>query len=102
MSVEYIVKELNQVINGLDLIDYLKSIYTIKKLNLKATSNLDVDGNVITLELVLNKNTDTPKLRELLRKELINSYKLSGIITTINWVDTEYSIEHKFICDIVC
>lgn len=101
MTVEDTVKKLNNVINNIDLISYLKSVNIITETSLKASNNLDVDDNVVALAFKLNKYKDTPKLRELLRKELIKSNKLSEVINTINWVSTEYDTSHVFVCHIV-
>ena len=101
MAVENTVKELNEVINNLDLISYLKSVNIITQISLKASDNLGVDGNVIALAFKLNKYKDTPKLRELLRREMVHSDKLSEVINTINWVATDYDTSHMFVCHIV-
>lgn len=101
MDVGNTIKELNEVINSLDLISYLKSVNIITETSLKASDNLGVDGDTIALVFKLNKYKDTPKLRELLRREMIHSDKLLGLINTINWVATEYDTSHVFICHIV-
>jgi hypothetical protein len=101
MDVGNTIKELNEVINSIDLISYLKSINIITETSLKASDNLGVDGDTIALVFKLNKYKDTPKLRELLRREMINSTKLSEFINTINWISTEYDSSHVFVCHIV-
>lgn len=101
MTVEDTVKKINNIINDIDLISYLKSVNIITETSLKASNNLGVDDNVVALAFKLNKYKDTPKLRELLRRELIHSNKLSEVINTINWVAIDYDISHVFVCHIV-
>lgn len=101
MTVEDTLKKLNDVINNIDIISYLKSVNIITETSLMASNNLDVDGNVVALAFKLNKYKDTPKLRELLRKELIKSNKLSEVINTINWIATDYDTSHVFVCHII-
>ena len=101
MDIGNTIKELNKVINSLDLISYLKSVNIITETSLTASNNLGVDGNVIALVFKINKYKDTQKLRDLIRREMIHSDKLMGEINTINWVSTAYDTSHIFICHLV-